>query len=199
MISWAITACNEHEELKRLLEQIESIKQDSDEIIIQLDTTRTKEVQEIVSIYNPYITPLKGDFANFKNLLKFHCTQDYIFFLDADEYLSPEYQNIHELFRLNPEIDCFALPRINTVEGIENRPDLIQQWGWIINSNGWINYPDYQLRICKNSPEIQWVGKVHERLIGYKNIAELPDSDWSILHPKQLERQIKQNELYSKL
>ena len=199
MISWAITACNEHEELKRLLEQIESIKKDGDEIIIQLDTNFTEEVKKVTSKYNPIITSLKGDFANFKNILKKHCTKDYIFFLDADEYLSPEYQIIHDLLKLNHGIDCWALPRINTVKGIGDRPDLIQKWGWNINSNGWINYPDYQLRICKNIPEIQWVGKVHERLTGYTELTELPDSDWSILHPKQLERQIKQNELYSKL
>jgi len=62
-----------------------------------------------------------------------------------------------------------------------------------------INAWDYQLRLCKNIPEIQWIGKVHEILTGYKELVKLPNADWSILHPKQLDRQIKQNELYSKL
>jgi glycosyltransferase involved in cell wall biosynthesis len=133
-ISWAITACNEHIELKRLLEQIESIKHDNDEIVLQLDVKYTSEVEKIAKSYNPIITALKGDFANFKNILKKHCTKDYIVFLDADELLSDDLAaNIHEILDLNPEVECFALPRINIVERIETRPDLIRQWGWNIS------------------------------------------------------------------
>lgn len=198
MISWAITACNEHVELRRLLTQIESIKREEDEIVIQLDTTFTPEVKEIAAEYNPWITPLNGDFAAFKNTLKDHCTKDYIVFLDADELLSDTLAlTIHQLLELNPTVDCWALPRINTVEGIETRPDLIQQWGWNINEKGWINFPDNQLRICKNLPQIKWKGKVHERLENYMNMVVLEGGeDWTLLHPKTLEKQIKQNELY---
>jgi hypothetical protein len=62
-----------------------------------------------------------------------------------------------------------------------------------------INFPDTQLRICKNLPEIKWKGNVHERLDGYKNLALLEGEEWALLHPKSLEKQIKQNELYSTL
>jgi len=200
MISWAITACNEHVELKRLLDQIESIKKDTDEIVILLDTTFTPEVKEIAMDYNPWITPLKGDFASFKNTLKDHCTQPNIVFLDADELLSDTLAlTIHFLLEFNPTVDCWGLPRINTVEGIKTRPDLIQQWGWNVDEKGWINFPDTQLRICKNLPEIKWKGNVHERLDGYKNLALLEGEEWALLHPKSLEKQIKQNELYSTL
>lgn len=200
MISWAITACNEHAELKRLLDQIESIKKDTDEIVILLDTTFTPEVKEIAAEYNPWITPLNGDFAAFKNILKDHCLCNNICFLDADEILSDTLAlTIHELINLNPSVDCWALPRINTVEGIETRPDLIQQWRWNVDEKGWINFPDTQLRICKNLPEIKWKGNVHERLDGYKNLALLEGEEWALLHPKTLEKQIKQNELYSTL
>ncbi len=200
MISFAITACNEHIELKRLLTQIESIKHEGDEIVILLDTNFTPEVKEIAMDYNPWITPLKGNFAAFKNTLKDHCTQPNILFLDADELLSDSLSlTIHQLLELNPHYDCFALPRINTVEGIETRPDLIQKWGWNINEKGWINYPDTQLRICKNTSQIYWEGKVHERLRGFSNIGILEGEEWALLHPKTLERQIKQNELYATL
>lgn len=200
MISFAITACNEYAELKRLLTQIESIKMKDDEIVIQLDTNFTPEVKEIAMDYNPWITPLKGDFAAFKNTLKDHCTQPNIVFLDADELLSDTLAlTIHFLLEFNPIVDCWGLPRTNTVEGIETRPDLIQQWGWNINEKGWINFPDIQLRMCKNLPEIKWKGNVHERLDGYKNLALLEGEEWALLHPKTLEKQIKQNELYSTL
>ena len=64
-----------------------------------------------------------------------------------------------------------------------------------------INYPDYQVRIYKNIPEICWEGKVHETLNIKKEIVSLPYSteDWVLYHPKQIERQEKQNLLYDTL
>jgi dihydrodipicolinate synthase/N-acetylneuraminate lyase len=47
-ISFAITAYNEHEELKKLLEQLIQVVKSSDEIVIQLDTKATQEVIELV-------------------------------------------------------------------------------------------------------------------------------------------------------
>lgn len=137
MISWAITACNEHEELKRLLNQIESIKKENDEIVIQLDSNYTEEVKKVLNEgHYSFITfNLNKDFASFKNNIKDHCTENNtILYLDADEQLSDSLLlNIHELISLNPTIDCLGLPRINTVRNIETRPDLIQQWGWQIS------------------------------------------------------------------
>ena len=197
-ISWAITACNEHIELKRLLEQIESIKHDNDEIVLQLDVKYTSEVEKIAKSYNPIITALKGDFANFKNILKKHCTKDYIVFLDADELMGDNLAlNIHEVLTLNSEVECFALSRINTVEGLTQ--EHIQKWGWIIDNENHINYPDYQLRVCKNIPEIKWEGKVHERLVGQKNVVPLEGKEWALLHPKTIDRQERQNNYYATL
>ena len=197
-ISWAITACNEHIELKRLLEQIESIKHDNDEIILQLDVKYTSEVEKIAKSYNPIITALKGDFANFKNILKKHCTKNYIVFLDADELMGDNLAlNIHEILTLNSEVECFALPRINTVKGLTQ--EHIQKWGWTVDDENHINYPDYQLRVCKNIPEIKWEGKVHERLVGQKNVVPLEGKEWALLHPKTIERQEQQNNYYATL
>ena len=197
-ISWAITACNEHIELKRLLEQIESIKHDNDEIVLQLDVKYTSEVEKIAKSYNPIITALKGDFANFKNILKKHCTKDYIVFLDADELMGDNLAlNIHEVLTLNSEVECFALSRINTVEGLTQ--EHIQKWGWVIDNENHINYPDYQLRVCKNIPEIKWEGKVHERLVGQKNVVPLEGKEWALLHPKTIDKQEKQNNYYATL
>ena len=50
-ISFAITAHNEHIELKRLVDQLDSFIKPEDEIIVQLDSTATKEVQEIAMSY----------------------------------------------------------------------------------------------------------------------------------------------------
>ena len=64
-----------------------------------------------------------------------------------------------------------------------------------------INYPDYQVRIYKNIPEIYWEGKVHETLNIKKEVVCLPygTEDWVLYHPKQIERQKKQNNYYDTL
>jgi glycosyltransferase involved in cell wall biosynthesis len=195
-ISYAITACNEHVELARLLELLENNIRDEDEIVIQLDMDNaTKEVRTVANKYIMY--PLNGDFASFKNHLKKFCTKDYIFQIDADEYLSEELLlSLPEILELNPEVELYTVPRINTVEGLTQ--EHIQKWGWNVNEKGWVNYPDYQTRILKNIPEIKWINKVHERLVGAKNTVPLPEG-YDLIHPKTIERQEKQNQFYSTL
>ena len=199
-ISYAITACNEYVELERLLEQLNTNIQDTDEVVIQLDTTATEEVKEVCYKYPSFSLwefSLNGDFASFKNHLKSKCNRDYIFQIDADEYLSEQLiENIHQLLELNPDIELYAIPRINTVEGLTQ--EHIQKWRWNVNQDGWVNYPDYQTRVFKNIPEINWVQKVHERLVGAKISITLPGG-YDLIHPKTIERQEKQNNFYNTL
>ena len=61
-----------------------------------------------------------------------------------------------------------------------------------------INYPDYQTRICANKKDIEWKNKVHERLTGWKTIANLPEG-YDLIHPKTIDRQEKQNKFYNTL
>jgi glycosyltransferase involved in cell wall biosynthesis len=201
-ISYAITACNEHVELERLLEILENNIRPEDEVIIQIDSTATPEVKALCTDYmrnNWYAIefPLNKDFASFKNNLKKFCTKDYIFQIDADEYPSEELlASLPEILELNPEVELYDVPRINTVEGLTQ--DHIQKWGWNVNEKGWVNYPDYQTRILKNISEIKWINKVHERLVGAKNTVPLPEG-YDLIHPKTIERQEKQNQFYNTL
>ena len=205
-ISYAITACNEHVELERLLDQLHQHVRPEDEIVVQLDSNHTPEVKSIADKYNVMghkceyhrvVFGLNNDFATFKNNLKKHCSRDYIFFIDADEYLSSTLiENLSEVLELNPEIELYALPRINTVEGLTQ--EHINKWRWQVNEDGWVNYPDYQTRIIKNLPEINWTGKVHERLVGSKINIALPGG-YDLIHPKTIERQEKQNNFYNTL
>lgn len=206
-ISFAITACNEHIELERLLNQLTTIVKPDDEIMVQLDSTATSETKNIAEFYNigktkceyhRIYSSLNGDFASFKNNLKNHCTRDWVFFIDADEYLSKGLaKNIHEILNINEGlVDVIAIPRINTVEGLTR--DHIDKWRWYVDDNGWVNYPDYQTRICINKKDINWINKVHERLSGWKTIANLPEG-YELLHPKTIDRQERQNNFYNTL
>ena len=206
-VSWAITACNEHEELDRLLTQLHTNINDGDEIVVQLDKNTTKDVHNIVNHYKNQDTrfefeiieyPLNKDFASFKNNLKSKCYKDWIFFIDADEYLSNGLiNNIHDVLNINKGlVDIIAVPRINTVDGLTR--EHIDKWKWFVDEKGYVNYPDYQTRICFNKPEIQWVNKVHERLNGWKTIANLP-AGYDLIHPKTIKRQEQQNNFYGTL
>ena len=63
-----------------------------------------------------------------------------------------------------------------------------------------INFPDLQPRILQNSPKINWGNKVHEVLMGHSTWATLPlEDDYCLYHPKHIERQERQNNLYDLL
>lgn len=64
-----------------------------------------------------------------------------------------------------------------------------------------IMYPDYQLRLFRNKPEIRWINKVHERLVGHTTFGMIPPGETSlaILHHKEIKRQEKQNAYYATL
>lgn len=205
-ISYAITACNEHVELERLLDQLNKTIRPEDEIVIQLDTTATAEVKAVAEKYNVgteyeyhrIYYSLNNDFASFKNNLSEHCTRDYIFQLDADEYPHPELiENLPNILEGNSEIDVFLVPRINTVEGLTESH--IKKWGWTVEQ-GRVNFPDYQWRIWVNKKNIKWINKVHERLDGFGSYCTLPPSySMCIFHPKDIKRQEKQNNYYNTL
>ena len=198
-ISYAITACNEHVELDRLLNQLSSSIRDEDEIVVQMDITATDEVKAVVNKYKlmNYFHPLNKDFATFKNNLKGLCTKDYIFQIDADEFLSEELLSyLPAILEDNSKVEMFSIPRINTVEGLTQ--EHIKQWGWRVDERGWVNYPDYQNRILKNKPEIYWMNKVHEKIVGAMTTTEIPPG-LDLIHPKTIDRQEKQNNYYNTL
>ena len=63
-----------------------------------------------------------------------------------------------------------------------------------------VNYADPQMRIYRNVESIEWEKKVHETLKGYNSYAMLPQKEeWSLYHPKDIERQRKQNNYYNTL
>jgi hypothetical protein len=138
-------------------------------------------------------------FADWKNKLTSLCNGDYIFQIDADEYPSEDLiQHLPEILELNPEMDIYLVPRVNTVEGLT--PEHIAKWGWNVTDTGWVNWPDFQWRIWRNVPEIKWVNKVHERLDGFKTYTMLPDVEYfALYHPKTIDKQEKQNSYYDTL
>ena len=202
MISIAITVCTEHQELETLLDFLqERALSPKYEIIIQIDEqNHTPEVLHVIIDrgIKHHFFPLNKDFATYKNELIKHCSGKYIFQIDADEIPSLELLNmLPDILESNPDVDVYLVPRINTVSGLT--PEHIQKWGWRVQ-NGRVNWPDYQSRIYRNSPEIKWENKVHEKIVGFKQYTTLPAVDeLALIHPKTIERQERQNAYYDTL
>jgi hypothetical protein len=204
-VTYAITVCNEHEEIMKLINFLHPRIKKDDEILIQYDEDSvTQQVKDYLNVIqqlhssniNVIGFPLNNDFASYKNNLKNHAKGIFIFQIDADEIPS-EYMvdNLSDFLLANKDVDLFFVPRINTVEGLTQ--EHIKKWGWQVNENGWVNFPDYQTRLYRRTSDIEWEGKVHERIKGYNTLSVLPaEADYCLNHHKQIERQEKQNAYY---
>jgi len=201
-ISYAILTHNEGEYIDKLLTLLTTYKRSIDEIVIVDDYSDGELTKSILDTYKDQIKlhyrTFDGDHTQ-KNYLNSQCTGDYILQLDADELVSPEFlEMLPELLEDNNETDLFIMPRINTVEGLT--PEYIAKWRWNVNEKGWVNFPDWQMRLYRNCDWLKWDGLLHSKIEGHKTFVFLPDEElFCILHPKQLERQVTQNDLYDKI
>ena len=208
-ISYGITVHNEAEELNRLLE-ILIHKTDAEDEIVICDDYSDEKTQEVITSWvqqyghedmktiKVYQRKLNNDFAAQKNSVIENSSGDYVFHFDADEYPHDILlQQVKPILESN-NVDLIWVPRVNTVEGITERH--IEKWKWRVSEKGWVNYPDYQSRIFKNSSEIKWKSKVHERIHGAQTFAHLPpQEELSLYHPKTIDKQEKQNKFYETL
>jgi glycosyltransferase involved in cell wall biosynthesis len=201
-ISYCITVCTEFIEIQKLLHLLVKNKREEDEIVIIYDSKNGYET--ILTFFNNdphneryswYEFEFDGDFSALKNFGKSKCSGDYIVHLDADEYPHKILmEQLPQIIEMN-EVDLIYLPRVNTVEGLTD--EWANRWGWRVTENGWVNYPDYQSRVFKNSEDIRWHNKVHERIFGAKTYAHLPpQEELSLYHPKTIDKQIQQNKFY---
>jgi hypothetical protein len=156
-------------------------------------------LEEFKNSITVYRRDFDGDFSAHKNFLGSKCTGKYIFNIDADEIPQEFLIKEAEVFDKESGVDVIFVPRMNICPGYTQ--EFAKRWKFNINNAGWINWPDYQGRIYKNSPEVQWEGKVHEKINGKKTalFSTEPNALIAIWHIKDISRQNKQNELYEQL
>jgi len=204
-ISYAIPVCNELREIQRLVNFLVKNKRQEDEIVVLFDsnngTTKVENYLRAKSVNGEFNwVPYKfdGHFANMKNHLTKLCNGDYIYQIDADEMVDKYILRLLPQVLAVNKVDAILVPRINTVKGLTQ--EHIQKWGWRVDENNWVNFPDYQWRIYKNDGKVKWKNKVHEVLEGHKSISHLPQQqEWCLVHSKTIERQEKQNNYYNTL
>ena len=207
-ISYAITVCNEHKEIEKLLTFLFKHKRPEDQVVVQMDKDNTtEEVWDVcerfennsAAEYSLTQASLNKNFAEYKNTLNKQCSGDWIFQIDADE-IPNKYliEALPFILEANEETEAFWVPRVNTVAGITD--EHIAKWGWRVDDQGWVNFPDWQMRIYKNTENIYWIKPVHEQLKGYTKFANLPPEEkFALYHPKNIGRQEQQNRLYENI
>tara|TARA_Y100000389_G_scaffold204983_1_gene261573 strand:- start:2003 stop:2671 length:669 start_codon:yes stop_codon:yes gene_type:complete len=217
-ITYAITVCNEFIEIQRLLSFLIANKRIEDNIVVLVDLTKNEPTSELLGYLHRLsssdrITLIEdrfnGNFADWKNRLTRACygqvkdpsDKNYIFQIDADEMIDEYVCRLLPQVLEHNQVDVIRVPRINTVSGLT--AEHVAKWGWQVNEKGYVNFPDYQWRIYRNTPKIKWKNPVHEVLDGYQSISNLPatetQTEWCLVHDKTIDRQERQNELYSKL
>ena len=211
-ISYGVTVCDEAEELNSLLNFLLLHIDNNDEVVVLKDTSKTNyDVHQVVFKYirafkekgisfGVLDSELNGDFATFKNQLIELASGDYLFQIDADEIPNQFLiENIKPVLKINSTIDCFYIPRVNKVNGLTQ--EHIQKWGWRVDDQDRVNFPDFQMRLFKLNTGIKWRNKVHEVLEGQSQFSILPHDteDFCLYHIKSIEKQEKQNNFYNTL
>lgn len=147
---------------------LSSLEHISNEILVADIGMDTALAEELVKMKNvrivqmdkvPYIELIR---EKLKNMAKY----DYVFFLDADEEISPDLSL--ELKKLCAKHDAIKIPRKNMVFG-----------SWVQHSRWW---PDYQIRLFKKNSLI-WPTKIHKQPEVNGDVYELPvEEKNAILH-----------------
>lgn len=140
LLSYAITVCNELDELNRLIPQLVAARRPEDEIVVLWDNRIPNAMIKYQLDYWERVQPrfkvfkghFDGDFSAWKNRLTSHCYGEYIFQLDADEYPSDYLlEALPSILKAQPEIEAYHVPRINTVEDLT--PEHVAKWGWRVS------------------------------------------------------------------
>jgi|TARA_B100000963_G_scaffold361078_1_gene394743 hypothetical protein len=204
-ISYAVTVCNEFTEIQKLIPYLLDNIRPDDEIVVLYDSKNGDEKVEeylraksVNPTYSWHSGEFDGHFADWKNKLTDLCNGDYIFQIDADEIPNEELiQNLPQILEMN-SVDVILVPRVNLVDGLTD--EYIKKWNWVVDDKGRVNWPDPQWRVYKKSESIRWTNKVHEKLVGYDTISNLPwVEELALFHHKDIEKQIKQNDYYDTL
>lgn len=165
-ISLCMIVKNEEETLGRCLESVHGIP---DEIII-VDTGSADATKEIAAKFGAKVVDFAwiDDFAAARNFSFAQATQEYIMWLDADDYLLTEDRaKFLELkASLHPNIDSVSM-----------------NYHTSFDANNNVNSSTRRLRLVRRSKNFTWSGVVHEDLEAKDTYTYL-DSDVTITHGK---------------
>lgn len=191
-ITYAIQVCNESRELFSLLGFLTRVIDEEDEINVLVDSDNTTDkVSRVLEHYKERINVYEKPFTNFKERVALQlekATGEYIFGIDADEM--PRESLIKNIKRIIEQTgaEIIAIPRINI------HPDITEEdakeFGFSVNEVGFINWPDYQMRVYKNCDYIKWTDELHTKLTGTDKVVGIKAiPEMALWHIKSMDKQ----------
>lgn len=193
LLSYAICVCNEAREVGSLISFLLKVKNPDDEINILVDSLHvTSDVRKVLAEFGNSIViherEFDGKFATHRNFHIDSCRGEYIFQIDADEMpQEPLILSLNDILS-DRKADAIWMPRINIHPG--STKQWIDRYKFNQNELGWINWPDMQCRIFRNSPDIRYSSELHERVEGAKLQGQVPtEPRFALWHIKSIEKQ----------
>ncbi len=178
-ISLCMIVKNEEAVLARCLDRVSNLV---DEIVI-VDTGSTDRTKQIAEKYTGLIFdfPWIDDFAAARNYSFTHATQEYIFWLDADDVLDEEAQKRFRDLRktLDGAVDVVTMP-----------------YHLAFDEYGNLSFSLRRNRLVKREKGFQWRGKVHEYLEVYGHTVH---SDVAVIHKKEGGHNDRNLRIYEKM
>jgi glycosyltransferase involved in cell wall biosynthesis len=191
-LSYALMTHNEVVEFGWLIEALKDALNEQSEIVV-LDDFSTSDMVELIKRY-----ALNKNFSAQRNVLKGLCRGEFVFLLDPDELPSPELlkalPRLMEVMR-QQKLDAISMPRLNIL--VEGDAPVDARTRPVSDTDLRNQKPDYMTRLLRNDPEIKWVNRVHERLVGVRRGGRLPNEvRYALLHCKTQSRYENQNRFY---
>ncbi len=178
-ISLCMIVKDEEETLGRCLESVKGLV---DEIII-VDTGSTDGTKEIAQKYNAKIYDFQwvDDFSAARNYSFSKATQDYIFWLDADDVIMEE--------------DIIRFRQLK--ESLDSRIDVVMmRYNLGVDDKGNVTTTYYRERLLKRSRNFKLYDPIHEYMLFSGNII---NSDICITHKKIRGRSSRNLDIFEKM
>jgi hypothetical protein len=191
-LTYTIQVCNESRELYSLLNFLTKVIDDEDELNVVADSNRiTERIELVLEHFKERINVFKRPFDDFCKNSQFHTDNangEYIFGIDADEM--PQEMLIKNIKKIIEEsgAEIIAIPRINIDPGYTE--EFLNRCNYSMNQYGWINWPDYQMRVYKKCDHIRWSDEMHTKLTGSDKVIALRDEPkLALWHIKSIEKE----------
>ena len=199
MISFALLTHNEKIEFAWLMDALAPVLTPENELVI-LDDYSDSDMVDFVKRHASRFAQrsLNQNFGAQRNHLKTLCTGRYIVTLDPDELPDPHLLDVLPRILMIMErdsLDVVEVPRLSRPVASDGPVDART----LTYSQAELEAcaPAYQARIFRNIPQVRYINRVHERLIGVRRAGRLPmELRYALYHVTSERRRVESRRFY---
>jgi glycosyltransferase involved in cell wall biosynthesis len=168
-----IIAKNEESMIANCLESLRWVDQ-----LLVMDNGSSDKTAEIASSYGAQVIAIKTDsFAKLRTTAQKHVKTDWLFFIDADERVTPQLAQEILVHLETGEASALSIPRQNIL------------YGQVMTKGGWGG--EYVTRVFQKTKLEGWSGDIHESPIFEGSVAQLHMPLWHLTHRNTVDGLLK--------